>query len=195
MLVNKLEFHLPAQLKWTEDEFFAFCEANSELRIEQEANGNITLMAPTGGNTGNVNSGLTARLWLWNEDSQLGYTFDSSTGFRLENGAMRSPDAAWVEKSRYEALTEEQKAKFLPLVPDFLIELRSPSDPLIPLQKKMLEWIENGVQLAWLIDPGSRNSVVYRADGSIKIVEAGDAAHVILNGEDVLPGFELTYKF
>ncbi len=195
MLINKLAFQLPAQLQWSEDEFFAFCEANSELRIEQEPNGNIILMAPTGGTTGNVNSGLTARLWLWNDDSKLGYTFDSSTGFRLENGAMRSPDAAWVEKSRYEALTEEQKAKFLPLAPDFIIGLRSSSDPLVPLQKKMLEWIENGVRLAWLIDPKSRNASVYRADGSIKIVEAGDAPHIILNGEGVLPSFELTYKF
>ena len=195
MLIHKLEFHLPAQMQWTEDEFFAFCEANSELRIEQEPNGNIILMAPTGGVTGNTNANLTADLVIWDRKCGLGYTFDSSTGFRLENGAMRSPDAAWVEKARYEALTEEQKAKFLPLAPDFIIELRSASDALVPLQKKMLEWIEHGVRLAWLIDPQTRKATVYRADGSIDSQVADLASQVILSGENVLPGFELTYKF
>jgi Uma2 family endonuclease len=195
MLVNKLEFHLPPPIQWTEEEFFAFCEANSELRIEREANGNIVLMAPTGGSTGNRNSGLTARLWLWNDQAKLGYTFDSSTGFRLASGAMRSPDVAWVEKSRYEGLTDEQQAQFLPLAPDFVIELRSPSDPLVNLQKKLLEWIENGVQLAWLIDPKARRVSIFREDGSIEVKEADESAQVVLGGEKVLPGFEMTYPF
>lgn len=144
-------------------------------------------MAPAGGETGNRNAGLTAQLWFWNETTQLGLVFDSSTGFKLPNGADRSPDLAWVKRSRWDALTQEQKERFIPLCPDFVVELLSPSDSLKTVQAKMGEYQENGAHLGWLINRKLRQVEIYRLGQPVEVVESPST----LFGEAVLPEFTL----
>lgn len=144
-------------------------------------------MAPAGGETGNRNAGLTAQLWFWNETTQLGLVFDSSTGFKLPNGADRSPDLAWVKRSRWDALTQEQKEQFIPLCPDFVVELLSPSDSLKTVQAKMGEYQENGAHLGWLINRKLRQVEIYRLGQPVEVVESPST----LLGEAVLPEFTL----
>jgi len=144
-------------------------------------------MPPTGGETSNRNAGLTAQIWVWNEQTQLGKVFDSSGGFKLPNGADRSPDASWVKLERWNALTPEQKTKFAPLCPDFVVELLSPSDSLKDTQEKMKEYRDNGARLGWLINRKSRQVEIYRQGQDVEVVENP----VTLSGEDVLPGFVL----
>jgi Uma2 family endonuclease len=151
--ISPVVLHWPPSMRVVNDQFFEFCQANKELRIERTAQGDCEIMAPTGGTTGWRNSGLTAQLYNWAEREGSGVVFDSSSGFILPNGAIRSPDVSWVKKSRLATLTPEQKQRFLPLCPDFVIELRSPSDNLIALQDKMQEYIENGASLGWLKFP------------------------------------------
>jgi Uma2 family endonuclease len=149
----------------TDDEFFEFCGQNPEYRIERTAEGRIIVMSGTGGKTGNRNALLTWELSGWALKDKHGVAFDSSTLFRLPNGAMRSPDASWVPRSRLTALTPSQKERFLPLCPDFVIELTSPSDRLPAAREKMDEWMANGCQLGWVIDVKSRCVYIYRPDG------------------------------
>lgn len=178
---------IPERLqRMTADEFFAFCEANSQLKLERDATGTIEFQSMTGGQTGERNSELNADLTIWNRNARLGRVFDSSTGFQLPNGAVRSPDAAWVANTRWEALTTEQRRKFPPLCPDFLVELRSASDSMAELTVKMQEYIDNGCRLAWLIDPKNETVRVFRANGAVAVIESFDET---LSGEDVLPGF------
>ena len=139
-------------LEMDEEQFFQFCQLNKDLRIERTAEGNLEIMPPTGGETGNRNFKIALQLGVWTESDGTGVAFDSSTGFRLPDGATRSPDAAWVRRERLADLTADQKQKFLPLCPDFVVELRSPTDSLPLLQDKMEEYIENGARLGWLID-------------------------------------------
>jgi Uma2 family endonuclease len=150
------------------EQLFELCRVNPELRIERTAQGEITIMPPTGGETGNRNAAIIAQLTLWAWADDTGVTFDSSTGFDLPDGATRSPDAAWVRKSRLRNLTDEQKQKFLPLCPDFVIEIRSPSDNLPALHHKMREYIANGAQLGWLIDAKQQKVFIYRPDLTVE---------------------------
>ncbi len=151
----------------TDDELLRFCAANEGLRVERDANGEILVMTPAGNNTGRRNSAIIRALDIWAEQDGRGYAFDSNTGFTLPDGSMRSPDAAWVQASRWDVLTAEDKDRFSPICPDFIFELRSsPSDNLLDLQAKMLQWIGNGTQLAWLIDPGEQTVSIYRPSES-----------------------------
>lgn len=172
--------------RMSDDEFFAFCQANPDLKLERRADGTIEFQTMTGGTTGGRNSELNADLTIWNRSARQGQVFDSSTGFQLPNGAVRSPDAAWVSRARWEALTPAQQAKFPPLCPDFVVELASPSDSVADLTAKLNEYIANGCRLAWLIDPKNEAARVFRADGSVSVAKSFAET---LSGEDVLPGF------
>lgn len=189
--MERFELTFPNQKLMDDDEFFAFCVANSDLRIEREPNGQIIIMAPTGGNAGNKNSEILFWLAHWNRLKQLGFLFDSSTGFRLKSGAIRSPDASWIKKDRWEALSQEAQDQFIPIAPDFIMELVSPSDHINPPKNKMEEWMQEGCLLGWLIDPKNEHVHIYRADGSIQIIKSFEET---LSGEDVLEGFELELK-
>ena len=171
----------------TDEQYFQLCINNRNLRFERNANGDLIIMPPTGGETGNRNAGLTAQLWLWNEQQQLGVVFDSSTGFKLPNGEDRSPDVAWVRMERWNSLTSEQQQRFVPLCPDFVIELRSRSDNLQSLQEKMQEYVDNGTRLGWLINRQDKQVEVYRTGQEVEVLESPST----LLGEDVLPGFVL----
>jgi len=156
----------PALIHWergvSDDEFYRFCQDNRDVRIERTAEGDLVIMPPTGGETGSRNAELMVQLGTWARKERRGQAFDSSTGFILSNGAARSPDASWVLYSRLNQLTSEQKRKLLPLSPDFLVELMSPSDRLSTLKAKMRDWIDNGAQLGWLLDPDHRTAYIYR---------------------------------
>lgn len=171
----------------TSDQFFELCRINRDLRLERTAEGDIVIMVPAGGETSHRNAELTTSLNLWAKQDGTGVVFDSSGGFELPNGATRAPDASWVQRSRLAHLSQEQKQKFLPVAPDFVIELRSPSDRLRYVQDKMQEYAENGVRLGWLIDPEQRQVHVYRSDGTVIVLD--DPTTV--SGDPVLPGFEL----
>ncbi len=147
-------------------------------------------MPPTGGETGRSNSSINGQIWFWNEQNQLGEVFDSSTGFTLPSGADRSPDVSWVEKSRWDALTKEQKERFIPLCPDFVIEIMSPSDNLKKLQNKMLEYIENGCRLGWLINRKKQEVEIYRLEKEVEVLKLPQT----ISGEYVLPGFLLNMQ-
>ena len=170
-----------------DDEFFDFCQANGELRIERTAEGDISIMAPEGGSSGRGNAKLARILDTWAEQDGTGQVFGSSAGFTLPNKAMRAPDVAWVRNERLKAITDEQWQKFLPLCPDFVLELRSPSDSMRTLRAKMEEYIANGAQLGWLIDPDRRQVHIYRPGHTPEILN--DPQQV--SGEPVLPGFVL----
>ena len=175
--------------QFNDDEFYAFCQQNGELKLERDADGTIIIMPNTGGETGARNAELIFQLILWNKQHQTGKVFDSSTAFRLPSSAVRSADAAFVTLDRWNTLTAEQKKKFPPLCPDFIIELMSESDILKDAQAKMqTDWVENGCRLAWLIDPKTETTYIYRADGSIHISRTFAST---LSGEDVLPDFSL----
>ncbi len=172
----------------SDEEFFNFCQQNRDLRLERDHTKQIYIMAPTGFYTGKFNSDIITELNLWNRKFKTGKVFDSSTGFTLPDGAVFSPDAAWVSNEKVSLLSEEDKNKFAPVCPDFIVELKSPSDSLKRLKNKMLKWIENGAGLAWLIDPENKQVFIYRADNSIAIVKG---FHNKLSGENILPRFEL----
>jgi Uma2 family endonuclease len=171
----------------TDEQFFQLCQHHREYRFERTATGALIITPPTGGETSRRNSDIIVQLGMWNRQTQRGIVFDSSGGFRLPNGADRSPDAAWVAQDRWNALTPDQRQKFPPLCPDFVVELRSPSDDLNTLQAKMQEYIENGAQLGWLIDPQTRQVKVYRPNQEAVCLDAPP----ILSGEPILPGFQL----
>ncbi len=171
----------------TDEAFYQLCLANPDLKFERSAQGELIVMSPTGGESGRRNAEIATDLGLWNRETQLGYTFDSSTCFKLPNGAERSPDAAWIQCDRWNALSPDDQRKFPPLTPDFVIELRSATDNLAMLQAKMQEYQDNGVRLGWLINPQDQTVEIYRPGRSVEIQE-GIAP---LSGEDVLPGFSL----
>ncbi|NEP44837.1 MAG: Uma2 family endonuclease, partial [Okeania sp. SIO2H7] len=156
----------------TDEQFFVLCQNNRDLRFERNANGDLIIMSPTGGGTSNSNAGLIGQLWVWNEQNKLGKIFDSSGGFKLPNGANRSPDAAWMPLSCWNSLTAEEQEKFLPVCPDFVVELLSPSDSLNATRKKMEEYRDNGVRLGWLINRRSKQVEVYRPGEEVEILES-----------------------
>ncbi len=173
--------------RMTDDEFYEFCCANPDLRIERTAEGEIVIMPPTGGETSYRNSELTAQLRNWARKDGRGRAFESNVEYFLPNGAARSPDASWVLRSRLDALTRQQKRKFLPICPDFVVELTSPSDRLIQVRAKMREWIDNGAQLGWLLDADRRTAYIYRpAQEPVRIVNPSE-----LIGDDPVAGFRL----
>jgi Uma2 family endonuclease len=178
------------KLRLTHEQFEQLCQDNPDRAFELTKDGELEIMPPTGGESGYQESNLMIDLGNWNRTVGLGVTFSSSTAFILPNGAERSPDAAWVEKSRWEALTPAQRKKFPPLAPDFLIELRSETDSLKKLQQKMQEYRENGVRLGWLIDPQKEQVEIYRLEGEVEVLEKP----ITLSGEDVLPGFVLDLR-
>ncbi len=188
MLMETACLHFAEDLQLTDDEFFRFCQDNQGLRFERRKNGDIILMSLTGGKTGNRNIELGADFVFWNRQSKWGYFFDSSTAFRLPDTAVLSPDVAGVRRDRWEALTEREQSKFVPLCPDFVLELLSPSDRLADAKLKMNEWLANGCQLAWLLDPATRTAYIYRPN----VPEVTLEQVMSLSGEDVLPGFLLT---
>lgn len=187
MQLTPVVLHWPPSMHWLNDQFFDFCQANKALRIERSAQGDCEIMAPTGGETSWRNSRLITLLSIWAETEGSGVVFDSSGGFILPNGAIRSPDVSWLKKSRLSLLTPEQKRRFLPLCPDFVIELRSPSDSLQTLQNKMQEYRDNGASLGWLIDPEQRQVYIFRAQQAM--CSLGNPE--LLSADDTLSGFEL----
>ncbi|MEH1809282.1 Uma2 family endonuclease [Nostoc sp.] len=182
-----LTVNLPSLVQMTNEQFYEFCQANGDLRIERTANGEVIIMPPAFSDTGNRNFNIAAQLGNWTEQDGTGIGFDSSTGFTLPNGAMRSPDASWIELERWNALTDAQKASFAPICPSFVIELRSLSDRLIKLQEKMQEYIDNGASLGWLIDRQNRKVYIYRPNREVEILDNPEA----VSGNPELPGFVL----
>ncbi|MBW4571582.1 MAG: Uma2 family endonuclease [Tolypothrix carrinoi HA7290-LM1] len=185
-----LTVNLKPILELTDEQFFQLCQANRDLRFERTATGELIIMPPTGGETGNRNGRLTQQLFNWADADDTGIAFDSSTGFKLPNGADRSPDASWIKLERWNALTQEQQTRFLPLCPDFVVELLSPTDSLRDTQEKMREYRDNGARLGWLINRKSRQVEIYRIGQEVEVLESP----VSLSGEDVLPGFVLNLK-
>lgn len=175
----------------TRPAFHKLCAANPDMHLERSGRGELIVMSPTGGETGRQNSRLTAKLHHWNEDHRTGEVFDSSTGFALPKGGDRSPDVSWVPLAKWQALTGEERCGFLPLCPDFAIELLSPSDTWQAGQDKMVEYQANGCRLGWLIDPKHKRVAIYRGDRPVEILNAP----VTLSGEDVLPEFVLDARF
>ncbi|WP_333230960.1 Uma2 family endonuclease [Microcoleus sp. Pol12B5] len=171
----------------TREQFVQLAIANRELQLERTAQGELIVNPPTGGETGYRNLDIEGQLWLWNRQTKLGKAFNSSTGFHLPNGADRSPDAAWVRQERWDELTPKQKESFIPLCPDFVVELRSKTDNMEPLRAKMKEYMNNGARLGWLIDRKNKKVEIYRLNQDVEVLENP----ISLSGEDVLPGFVL----
>lgn len=178
---------LPGISPMTREDFSRLCQANRELRIERTANGEIAIMPPSFSDTGNRNFNLAVQLGIWAEKNNRGIGFDSSTGFTLPNGAIRSPDAAWIKTDRWNTISQEEQASFAPIVPDFVIELRCASDSLSNLKTKMQEYIDNGVLLGWLIDRQNRTVYIYRPNQDVQIRENPEE----VSGDPELPGFSL----
>ena len=177
--------------KMSNEEFFRFCRENPELKIERKANGDIEVMSPTGFQTGKINLVINGYLFEWYQKKAIGEVVGTDTGFTLPNGAMRSPDAAWVSEERVSKIPEEDKKTFPHVCPDFVVKLKSSSDRLKVLQDKMHEWIANGCRLGWLIVPEEEQVYIYQKDGAVDEVQGFDQK---LSGEDVLPGFELDLR-
>ncbi len=190
LILNDVESQAPVILHpeaMTDDEFFDFCGLYPNFRIERTAEGEIVIMPPAGFETGYRNSELSAQLRIWAKADGRGKAFDSNTGYLLPSGAALSPDASWVANSRIARLTRKQKEKFPRLCPDFIAELTSPSDRLKRVQEKMREWIENGVQLGWLLDADKRTAYIYRPGREPEILVDPDR----LEGEGPVAGFVL----
>jgi Uma2 family endonuclease len=188
LLVKKptIQLQLPTDLHLSDEQLFDLCQLNQELRIERTQLGALLIMSPASSDSGRRNASLTGQLWLWNRTIDLGQVFDSSAGFIFANGAMRAPDAAWIRRERWEALPLAQRQKFAPISPDFVVELKSPSDKFEDLQSKMQEYIENGVLLGWLIDPMERRVWIYQLGTEPVTLENPRSFSNAL-----LPGFEL----
>lgn len=183
----RLEVQFDPVITMDDEQFFQFCQINRDLRMERTATGKVIIMSPAGGETGSRNAELTFALRQWAKRNERGVAFDSSTGFILPNGAIRSPDGAWVLRERLASLTPRQKRKFLPLCPDFVIELRSLTDEVADLQAKMVEYIANGAQLGWLLIPETQDVYIYRPDAAPEHLQNPSQ----INGEPVAPDFVL----
>lgn len=171
----------------TDEQFYRLCSKNRDWQFERNAKGELIIMPPVGGVSGNREADLITEVNIWNRQTNLGKVFSSSTIFRLPNGGDRSPDVAWVKLESWESLTEEQQEKFPPICPDFVIELRFRTDSLEALQNKMQEYLDSGLKLGWLINPQNEEVEVYRSSQSMELIKLPAS----LSGEDILPGFVL----
>ncbi|WP_138499687.1 Uma2 family endonuclease [Nostoc sp. PA-18-2419] len=188
MFSSPLVLQIPSSMQMTDEQFFEFCQVNRDLRIERNKFGEISIMPPTGGTTGNRGGNIFGQLWVWSEENGTGITFDSSTGFKLSTGANRSPDASWIKLERWNSLCAKQQEKFAPICPDFVVELKSPSDNLQTLKEKMEEYMnEPGIQLGWLIDRKLRQVYIYRPRLSEECLDNS----ATVSGNPILPGFIL----
>lgn len=188
-----LLLNLPRTVKLhvTPEQFTALAACNRELQLERTAKGELIVNPPTGWETGERNWSISGELYLWWRNSgEPGKAFDSSAGFTLPNGAIRSPDTCWISPERWDALTDEQKTTFPQICPDFVVELRSQSDTLKSLQEKMQEYMENGARLGWLIDPQNRTVAVYRVGLEVEILSNPTE----LSGEEIVPSFVLDLR-
>ncbi|KAF3888700.1 MULTISPECIES: Uma2 family endonuclease [Nostocales] len=188
--MDSITLQLKPVIELTDEQFYLLCRKNPDVKFERNTRGELIIMAPTGGETGNYNVEMAADFVFWNRQTKLGKVFDSSTGFKLPNGADRSPDVTWIKKERWDSLTPEQREKFPPISPDFVLELMSPSDTLEQVQEKMQEYMENQVKLGWLIDRKKRRVEIYRLGKEVEILESPTE----LSGEDILPGFVLNLE-
>ena len=188
--MSALTVNFNSIINLSDEQFFQLCQQNELVQFERNADGTLVLMPLVGGTTSTRNASLTAQLGMWNRDDKLGIGFDSSTGFTLPNGAVRSPDASWLKRDRWDALNQEQKERFSPVCPDFVAELRSATDCLKRLQSKMREYRTNGARLGWLIDLGTRKVEIYRPNQEVEVLESP----ATLSGETVLPGFVLNLE-
>jgi Uma2 family endonuclease len=185
--VTTLTLNLNPIVKLTDEQFFQLSQENENIRLERTAKGELIIMAPAGGETGNRNGRLNQQLFNWADRNGGGIAFDSSTGFKLPNGADRSPDASWIKIERWNALTAQQQKKFPPIYPDFVVELLSPSDSLPDTQAKMREYRDNGATLGWLINRRSQQIEIYRPQQEVEILDQP----LQISGDPVLLGFEL----
>lgn len=185
--IPPLVLQMSPAIEMTDDQFFEFCHLNQNLRIERTAKGELIIMPPTGSETGNRNFDLIVQLGIWARQDGTGIGFDSSAGFTLPNGATKSSDAAWIKLKRWNDISPEQRAKFAPICPDFVVELRSPSDNLQPLKDKLQEYIDNGASLGWLIDRKNRQVYIYCPQQEVECLDNPST----LSGGSLLPGFVL----
>ncbi|MEM7757382.1 MAG: Uma2 family endonuclease [Cyanobacteria bacterium P01_A01_bin.40] len=184
---NYLVLQMPPVWEMNADNFFDFCQLNSHLRIERNATGKLIIMSPTGSETGNRNFKLIQQLANWTDQDGSGIGFDSSANFILPNGATRSPDASWIKLTRWNSLSTLQKSKFAPICPDFVVELRSPSDSLQVLEEKMQEYLDNSESLGWLIDRPTRQVYIYTPDSDVQCLDNPQT----ISGDPLLSGFTL----
>ena len=186
MVISAFKLNLNT-VNFSDEQFYQLCQKNGDLKLERTSTGELIIMPPVGGESGNREADLMIDLGVWNRQTGLGYTFSSSTIFKLPNGGDRSPDVAWIKKERWETLTPEERRKFPPIAPDFVIELRSVTDDLKTLRQKMQEYMDAGVKLAWLINPQQQQIEIYRSG---KDVELRNLPTELL-GEEILTGFSL----
>jgi Uma2 family endonuclease len=167
--------------------FWRICAENRDWRLERTAKGELICMAPAGAESGGQNAYLTMRLGVWTQADGRGKFFDSSAGFKLPNGATRAPDASWILLERWLAVPPKERKRFAPICPDFVVELRSPTDSLPEVRAKMREYLEQGARLGWMIDPIDQKVEIYRPGRDVEVLDRPSS----LSGEDVLPGFTL----
>jgi Uma2 family endonuclease len=192
--METLTLNIPPAVNLTDEQFYQLCIANEPCQLELTQTGELIIMPPTGGESGIINANLSTDLGLWNRQTKLGKVFDSSTEFKLPSGAYRCPDAAWVKLARWDALSKEEKKRFPPLCPDFVVELRSETDSLEKLRIKMREYQNNGVLLGWLIDPQTPLVEIYRYGKDVEVLNFDFDNPPKLSGEDILPGFILNLQ-
>jgi Uma2 family endonuclease len=181
---------MPPGLRVSDYDFWRLCQLNPDLRLERDASGELIVMPPAAPDSGHRNAGITAQLWNWNQKSGLGVDFDSSAGFTLPNTAIRGPDASWMTRARWDALSKQEREKFSHICPDFVVELRSKNDDMSTLRRKMEEYITQGIKLGWFIDPRGGTVEIYRPGQSVEVLKRP----AMLSGENVLPGFILDLK-
>ncbi|MEC4817158.1 MAG: Uma2 family endonuclease [Scytonema sp. PMC 1069.18] len=189
--MTAITINLNNVVKLTDDQFYQLCLDNPDVKFERNQWGELIIMPPTGGETGNCNSEINAEFVFWNRRTKLGKVFDSSTCFKLPNGCDRSPYLSWIRLERWNTLSAEQREKFPPIAPDFLLELMSPSDSLSDTQDKMQEYMDAGVKLGWLIDRKTRRVEIYRSGQEVEVLDSPAS----LSGEEVLPEFVLNLRF
>ena len=189
-MTTEMRINFKAISGLNDKEFYQICRDNSDVKFERNAVGEILVMSPTGGETGIRNSDIIWQFVSWNKTCNLGYCFDSSTCFKLPNGANRSPDVAFIVKERWESLSSKEREIFPPIAPDFILELMSPSDSLKETQDKMQEYLDNGVKLGWLINRKNRQVEIYRQGKEKQVLENPES----ISGEDILPGFSLNLQ-
>ncbi|NEP78335.1 MAG: Uma2 family endonuclease [Okeania sp. SIO3B3] len=185
--MTNLTIEIDSIIDLTDEQFFQLCQINKEIRFERNAKGDLIIVPLMGGETGMINAEICGNLGMWNRETKLGICFNSSLGCQFPNGAVRSPSCSWIPIEKWNNLTPEQREKFLPFCPDFLVELMSPWDSLSDTREKMKEYLENGMRLGWLINRKSRQVEIYRSGKDVEILDSPQT----LSGEDVLPGFIL----